>query len=303
VDAEGYKLPPIPPGKQLPPKIEKKLRQMGITKFPESAIPEHMIEVNLNADPETEPFLKWHDKAGRPQSAYHPEFHARTAKEKWARIKKHSGGKIGRIGSAVADALDDAVDRMNGFKPGTDEHAAHTIAALLAETGGRPGWEPGTTRHSGIWSLKTNHVKPQGDGRVLLQFTGKSGKVNRYWVTHEATKKALMHYVKTNTRIDHRIFDVEPHQVRKAIPAGKKVKDNRTMVATAEAERHLSAIKPEHIKGDTPEARLKSFVKHLREVSKKVARRICNTGSVALKSYIHPEIIKQYAAKLGVDYK
>ena len=277
-----------PPGSQLPEKIQAKLKELGIGKLPQSDIPANTIETDFS-DPENKAVIRWKDAAGRGQSGYTPEFHAKNAAKKWEMVSKHRD-RLSKVQS-------DLKKKLSSAKPGTLEHQGLLIAAIIAETGLRPGSAKSLEGRYGVSTLEGEHIQIKGD-KVSFSFVGKQGKDNTSELTSRDISKALAVYKKEGALFSRSAL-IEAREV--AGKQGLKLKNFRTIVATnkAEAALDLIAVPPPLTGDDKKDKRL--LARAMLNASKQVAEILNNSPAVAAKNYIHPDIFKAWALKAGAS--
>ena len=284
VKQEKKKEKKAPPGSQLPEKIQAKLKELGIGKLPQSDIPANTIETDFS-DPENKAVIRWKDDKGRYQSGYTPQFHQKNAAKKWALIGKHRD-RLPKVQSELKKKLSSA-------KPGTTEHEGLLVAAIISETGLRPGSTKSLDGRYGVSTLLGEHVTIQGD-KVSFSFVGKQGKENTAELNNPEIAKALGTYKKKGALFSGGSLDA----ARKAAKEqGLKLKDFRTIIATNKAEKALAAVAtPPPLTGDVKKDK-RLLAKAMLTASKQVAEVLNNSPAVAAKNYIHPEVFKAWATK------
>jgi DNA topoisomerase IB len=78
-----------------------------------------------------------------------------------------------------------------------------------------------------------------------------------------------------------------------------KLKDFRTILATRWAKEELEKEFAEYMKHDYRWSKPEQIKKMIMAASKRVAKKLHNTPSVARSSYIHPEIIEQFISQVN----
>jgi SWI/SNF-related matrix-associated actin-dependent regulator of chromatin subfamily A-like protein 1 len=285
-----------PPGSQLAIDVQNKLKELKVDKLPQSTIPISDIRIDLTGNVDTKAIITWKDTKGKVQSGYTPKFHEMNAKKKWERINKFRSKK-----KEIVNTLN---EKLIKEKPGSIEHQGHTILAIIAETGLRPGSTESVRKHGhyGISTLKKDHIA-LNNKMAVLNFIGKEGKKNVTVIQNPVTLKALEYYV-SNATENGSIFNSNALDTGKTIlPKGMKVKDLRTIKATESAERLLKEVDtPPPLTGDSKKDK-RLLAKALLETSKKVATILNNTPSIAKASYIHPMVFEQWAKSVGASEK
>lgn len=253
-------------------------------------LPPGWTDVKYSHDPASPLQAIGKDSKGRAQYVYSKEFQDSQAAMKFERI-------------AALDKEINTVDQQlekgrNSADPKEKDHA--DCASLIRTMGIRPGSDDDTkakVKAYGATTLTGNHVVQTPDGGMRLQFTGKKGvnldlPVEDEGVRHMlATRKqqagdtgklfptvtdgSLLDYVHSN--LDH---------------GGFKTKDFRTYLGTHTAA-SLVASMPE------PKNR-KEYVSAVKEVAKSVSQKLGNTPTVALQSYIAPQVFAGWKMRAGV---
>ena len=267
----------------------QRLKELGVKKYPPPTASD--VTVHQDADPKTQALVSWRDAKGRTQSSYASQFHERTAALKWKRVEKYR---------AKRDAVrQKAIEKLRGSKPGEKDFERGLVVGIIGHTGLRPG-NPGSaaTGHYGITTLRPEHVTITEHATAELRFVGKSGKENHVVIEQpelvQGLKSAKEHATSTG---QESLFTLRPEEARDAMPAGMKLKDMRTIIATETAERELAAEFPP-LPPDPKQAK-RAIVKRMKEVSAKVASVIQNTPAVARSSYIHPTVFDDWLRRIG----
>jgi DNA topoisomerase-1 len=289
-EGKGERKPP--PGSQLPDAARERLKELGVTKLPEAAIPLAHIEIKL--DPphgiHQRAVISWKDRAGRRQNAYTPQFHAASAAEKWTRVMRFRDDAPRLVTKFQRD--------LKTEEHGSLRHQGLVIALVVANTGLRPGSELSlqSADHRGVSTLTAQDVIVKGDV-VSFSFIGKSGKANVATLRNRAVAQAMAKYAEGGGRL----FSSQAVQASRALlPEGMKLKDFRTIIATDAAMKALDEVAtPPPLSGNVRKDR-RMIRKALKEASQKVAERLNNTASVAQASYIHPVVFEKWVEdKLG----
>jgi DNA topoisomerase IB len=289
-EAKPKKPRPPPPGSQLPEKQRVRLKALGVTKLPAHDATEIRVADLEDPDVDQKPTMTWRDTAGRTQYAYTAAFHVTHAAKKWERVQA--------LEPAFDRLRDGLLHRLSETRIGSPERAAAAVAAIIAETGLRPGSAGSATAgHFGISTLRPEHVAFEGD-RARLTFVGKSGKKNVTTVEHPEVVAALREAV-AHPQPDGALFPAGTAERAREM-AGTKLKDFRTIIATRTAERALKDAPkpPPPLTGDAKrDARL--VARALRAASGVVAERLNNTPAVARASYIHPRVFEDWLERIG----
>ena len=285
-----------PPGSQLSDEVQSKLKELKVDKLPQATISVSDVRVDFSGDINSKAIITWKDTKGKVQSGYTPKFHEINAKKKWDRINKFRSKK-----KEIVNTLN---EKLIKEKPGSIDHQGHTILAIIAETGLRPGSTESVRKHGhyGISTLNREHVAIN-DKMAVLNFIGKEGKKNVTVIQNPVIVKALRYYV-YNAKEGNSLFNPSSLEgAKEVLPKGMKVKDLRTIKATESAERLLKEVDiPPPLTGDNKKDK-RLLAKALLETSKKVATILNNTPSIAKASYIHPMVFEQWAKSVGASEK
>jgi hypothetical protein len=157
---------------------------------------------------------------------------------------------------------------------------------IMRVTGARPGGvgTQGKTETHGVTTLRAKHVKIEGDS-VSLDFTGKSGKRNRFRIADPAIADALRGRVEGKGPDDALLAtsrDRANAYLKRAVGADYKVKDLRTALASATARQLLNDADPPRTDAEKRALR--------KRVIAAVAEHLNNTPAIAERSYIHPRV-------------
>lgn len=300
-DSYTYWYPPHPSGGEdphvkqaqkmktpLPHDLRVHMLKMGVGKFPGADA--HSIKVHHDADPTKGSVASWKDGKGRTQHAYAAEFLDNNAHKKWKRVEA--------LEHHVDGLRKDLSSKIMNSEVGSKSHQSATIAAVIAETGLRPGGKEESVKegHYGVSDLKGEHVDFVGD-EAHLKFIGKAGKENKAVVKDPETVKAL-HALKSKAG-DGPLFSVGPDEARQHLPKGMKLKDLRTILATKTAREALKSVgHPPPLDPDEKKAK-KQIAKAWMDTSKVVSDRLNNTPAIARGSYIHPKVLENWVSQIG----
>jgi DNA topoisomerase-1 len=242
-------------------------------------IPPAWTDLKIDATDGAELLAQGKDKKGRVQSVYSDEHTMKQAAAKFARTKELAA-KIEKI-----DAQN--TENMKSSDPKVREAAA--VSSLIRETGIRPGSERDTGADKqayGATTLKSEHVKVGNDGSVTLEFVGKKGVSLNIPINNQATAKMLTERAAKGGKL----FDVSDSELReytKTLNGGKfKPKDFRTLKGTQTA---IAEIK--QMSAPTTQ---KEYKKQVRIVATQVSKRLGNTPTIALQSYIDPAVFSKW---------
>jgi DNA topoisomerase I len=215
------------------------------------------------------------DSKGRKVFIYSADFVGQRKAAKFFRLKSFSKMYPNLVNRIIQDK---------------DNSEPAAILYLISVTGFRIGSNKDTlakTKAFGASTLKGSHVKVKGNA-VDFDFIGKKGvqitkTINNPWLANKFRE----------TMPNENLFKSTDYEVRKylaSIPGGEKftVKDFRTYIATQTA---LNEAK----KQPKPDS-VKAFKKFRNAIGDAVAKVLGNTRSIALNSYIAPEVFASYDA-------
>jgi DNA topoisomerase IB len=136
------------------------------------------------------------------------------------------------------------------------------------------------------------------EGKAHINYVGKAGKDNQVTVTDPKLVRALK-ALATGKGPNDRVFPgVTSDSVAAVLPKGVKTKDLRTIVATSTAERLLGEKTPK-LTGDR-KSDARQIIGILKSVSTDVSKQLNNTPAMARRSYIAPQVIKEWGKKHGI---
>jgi DNA topoisomerase-1 len=241
-------------------------------------IPPAWTDVRIAKDPNGELLVQGKDAKGRVQSVYSESHWTRVAAEKFARTKelleKHA-----------------SISNQNSENLKSEDHDKRenaSVMSLIMSTGIRPGSDKDTLAAKqayGATTLQGRHVVIDGDN-VRLEFTGKKGVDLKIPVEDEAVKKMLIERksVKGDTG---RLFDTDSQRLLEyshRLDGGSfKTKDFRTLMGTKTAIEEVNKIT------EKPHSMIQ-FKKMVMGIAKKVSQKLGNTPTIALQSYIDPNV-------------
>ena len=247
-------------------------------------LPPAWTDVHYSADPKSPLQAIGRDSKGREQRVYTKEFAASQSAAKFARIKE-----LDREFSGV-EAQNHAARQSDN--PRTK--AAADCAALVMSMGVRPGSEDDTqakVRAYGATTLEGRHVVTGDDGAVSLQFTGKKGVALNLPVTDPDIARMLTER-KAAAGDGGQLFGVNEKQLLDHVHSldggGFKTKDFRTLLGTRTAMQEVA-------KTQAPKTE-KDYVKAVKAVATIVSKKLGNTPTVALQSYISPAVFGDWEA-------
>lgn len=239
-------------------------------------IPPAWTDVRVSHDPEARVQAVGKDKKGKSQYKYSDAHHAQQHAAKFARIREFDKVQEGLHQRIKADLAGGGKDA---------EHAA--VLHLQHRMAFRIGSDADTkTTHKahGASNLTAEHVRLDGD-TVHFDFIGKEGKRQE----HSVHDPELARMIGERAAKGGRLFNTNDAKVRqylKKIDGDFIPHDFRSWNATAMA-RTLAAAMP------VPKNE-KEYVKQRNEVADHVAKRLGDTRSVVLQSYIDPEVFREW---------
>ena len=220
----------------------------------------------------------WQDEKGRDQKLYSNNHKATRKSRKFARCK-NLAKNLKRIEQAILYDIGSA---------NVKDNEAASVLWIIKETGFRIGGMSDTkadVRAYGISTLLSRHVRLVGEDRVLFQFVGKKGVLNRKTVNNSVVR-TIIESRKSPIR-NRRLFDVSSGyclQYLKKIAGDFQIKDLRTIKGTAAAIDLIARNGPP-VRGGVVK-----YKKWQRGIAGKVAKLLGNTRSIAMNSYIDPEV-------------
>jgi DNA topoisomerase I len=263
-------------GSPLPEHIEK------------LSVPPAWKDVRFNPDPKGDLLAIGKDEKGRRQAIYSKEFSDRNAAAKFERIMD-----LDQKYSAIKEA-NDKFRNSDDPKERDKGDILHTVMTL----GIRPGSEDDTGAKKqayGATTLLGEHVKTDEDGKVSLQYVGKSGKDLNIPVEDKATASMLQDRAKVAgdkgqifPSVNDRVLLEHVHELTHD---EFKTKDFRTLLGTRTARDEV-ASRP-------APTNAKEYQKAVMGVAKAVSTKLGNTPSVALQSYIHPGVFAEWRMSSG----
>lgn len=257
--------------------------------------PDHIQQLNLppawtgvrySADPDADLQAIGKDSKGRDQYVYSQKFQDSQAALKFERI-----GAMDKEMPLIDKQLAEGRQSAN---PIEREHA--DAASLVRNTGIRPGSEEDTmakVKAYGATTLEGRHVETDKEGNTRLRFVGKKG-VNLDIPVEDKETASMLRARKEQAGENGQLF---PHVSQSSLldythktldHGGFKTKDFRTHLGTETAQKEIASMKP-------PKTR-KEYAKQVKEVATRVSKKLGNTPSVALKSYIAPQVFSEWKA-------
>ena len=248
-------------------------------------IPPAWRNVTVSADPDSELQAKGIDAKDRVQSIYSDAHDMRQSAAKFARVKE-----LMEKAPAI-EAQNEAA--LNSPDHQTRENAAAFKTVFV--TGIRPGGEGDTgadKKAYGATTLEGRHVKVK-NGVTRLVFNGKKGVALDIPVTDPSTAEMLRQRAEV-AGPKGRLFDTSAGQLLSHSHlmdgGGFKTKDFRTHIGTKTAIEEVNKMK-------TPKT-MQEYKDAVNKVGDTVAEKLGNTRTVALNSYIAPEVFAGWRAAL-----
>ena len=239
-------------------------------------IPPAWKDVEINKDPKGGLLAQGKAANGKTQPIYSEEFAGRGAASKFAR-----NTELLSKDSAVASQIE---SNLKSSDPKTRENAA--ALKLIYHTGLRPGG--GESDNYGATTLEGRHVVINGK-KATLNFVGKSNKKNSIPVDDPSTVMMLLERKEAAGKTG-KIFNTNESSLSEYTHTlgggGFKTKDMRTLVGTKEAIAVVSKMAVP--KGEA------AYKKAVKEVATLVAKKLGNTPTVALQSYINPIVFAHW---------
>ena len=248
-------------------------------------VPPAWTEVHIHPDPKHNLWVTGKDVKGRVQSLYSPDF-----------AKANSAKKFTRVAN-LAKNLDKINQKnnknMNARDEMTKEHAH--VLSLMISTGIRPGSERDTGADKqayGATTLQGQHVITE-NGQTRLRFVGKKGVDLDIPIEDEAVAKMLQHRAieaGPNGKLFPKTTDGSLRRYTSQLTNGQaKPKDFRTLVGTSTAMKIMQTM-------NSP-TNAKEYKKAVMAVAKQVASKLGNTATIALNSYIAPQVFDGWKIK------
>jgi DNA topoisomerase-1 len=251
-------------------------------------IPPAWTDTKVNPDPDGSLLVTGYDSKGRLQYVYSPKYMDTQKAAKFERINE------------LDRQFDEIKTANEAFRSDPAKAEEADCLHVIMETGIRPGSDrdtKGAVQAFGATTLRGEHVV-QTDTGVRLQYVGKKGVSLDIPIDNPETASMLTSRAE-RVGADGRLFDTDAHtllQYTHTLGSGDfKVKDFRTLVGTSMAKSEIAKIPAPTTKT--------GFKKAVSQVAKSVSRKLGNTPSVALKSYIAPEVFDSWNAGMAVSAK
>lgn len=245
-------------------------------------IPPNWRNVMVSHDPKADLQAIGKDAKNRTQYIYRKEYVDAKQAEKFERVQNVIKNKDGII-KGIRD--------LRKKDPDTSD-----CLLLISKTGIRPGSTKDTKAEKealGATTLRGNNVVKEGD-KVFLRFTGKKGVYQDHEMKDPEIKKMLLDR-KKQAGDGGRLFKTSAEKLNKNLPPNVHAKDFRTAVAQESATNALSKY---------PKAKnAREFEKMRNSVGEDVSKKLGNTRSVALKSYINPVVFKNHSPEAYAEWE
>lgn len=256
-------LVPWPSGREYPDHIKNLSRP----------IPPTWRNIMISPDPDSDLLAIGKDDMDRVQYVYSDSFMELKKSEKFERTKS-----LSRNSDKVAQYIDALPDKETS-----------DCLKLIFHMGIRPGSTADTksaVKAYGASTLKGEHVVEEG-GNVYLRFVGKKGVSQNHLVSNKDLANMLLKR-KKSAGANGDLFDTSSSKLRAALsPLGIKPKDLRTSLATRTAQDALKAI--------PSTTDIKEFTKIRNRVGDVVCEILGNQRTMALSSYIDPEVFEKWS--------
>jgi DNA topoisomerase I len=241
-------------------------------------LPPAWKDVAINPDPSGDLQAVGVDAKGRIQRVYSEEFTRQNAEAKFERVNQLEGKSAEIFAATRAD--------MGSSDAGRRENAS--ALALIQETGIRPGSDADTgskVKAYGATTLEGRHVVQRADG-VHLEFVGKKGVNLDIPVSDPAIARDLIARKNAagNSGKLYSATDASLRDYTKTVAPGHKPKDFRTLKGTSTARALVGNM--------APAADEKSYRRQVMGVAKQVSQKLGNTPTIALQSYIAPQVFE-----------
>jgi len=244
-------------------------------------IPPAWTDVSYNEDPDGDLLVTGRDAKGRQQTIYSERFSKTQAEAKFRRIEELNN-KFKQI---------QAENDENRKNPKTRDLA--NVLSLIMATGIRPGSEDDTLaakKAYGATTLEGRHVVVSPSGEVRLQFVGKKGVDIDIPVSNSQVSSMLRIYSKRAGPSGQLFPGVSAGRLLSyvhGLDGGSfKTKDFRTLLGTSIAQKEVMRYqRPKDAK---------IYKKMVMAVAKKVSEALGNTPTIALQSYIAPEVFARW---------
>ena len=247
-------------------------------------IPPAWTNVSVSKDPNSGLLVKGQDSKGRSQSIYSEKF-----------MKQHADAKFSRVleMNKKFDSIQKENERNLSKSKGPEIKESAAALSVIMVTGIRPGSNQDTGAEKqafGVTTLEGRHVKIDGN-EVKLEFVGKKGVELSIPVIDP--KVATMLIDRSNKVGEGgKLFNVDYGKLlnyTKGLDGGGfNIKDFRTLLGTKTAIEKIKEY------GDKKPSIMKEFKKMVKDVAISVSKKLGNTPTIALQSYINPVVFKSW---------
>ena len=232
-------------------------------------IPPAWTDVLIAPDPKADLYVLGRDSKGRAQYRYSPE-HVRRANER----------KFQRVRAYLSEFT-----KVHEYIRSLEHPDVRDCLELIYVTGLRPGSQRETAADKdarGATTLRGENVLVDGD-RVRLEFVGKDGVFQSHRIGVHFLRDNLADRASAAGEDGLLYPDASDRSLRRALePLGLHPKDLRTLLACRMARKLLA--------GRPPASSATEYARIRNQVGDAVAKRLGNTRSIALSSYIDPAI-------------
>lgn len=245
--------------------------------------------VKYNPDPKGHKIIMATSDKGNPVSLYSKRHKEKSATDKFKRIKKLST-KLAD-GSVIKEKIISRIEKSDLDK----------CIALIMYTALRVGASNENDTY-GASNLEARHIVIDGKS-VMLDFIGKKKVEQKHEIEEPIIKKMLIDLKKkamgSPLKENARIFDVSVTEptclayIKKLFGAKNKVHDLRTLIGTNLAITEIKKVE------ELPTTK-KAYKDLVKQVAESVSRKLGNTPSAALTSYIDPTVFKDWKESAGI---
>lgn len=236
------------------------------------------------------------DAKGRKQYRYH---------KRWREVRDANKYSETIAFAQALPALRERVARDLAKNDMSRENILATVVRMLEETLVRIGNESYAQANEsfGLTTLRTRHVRVEGEKRIRLRFKGKSGVEHLVTIEDRRLARTIKRCRDLPGEVLFSYLDDagEAHPVssedvnayvREAMGGDFTAKDFRTWNATV-----ICACALERAEPVTSQAQVKQ---QLTVAVTETARKLGNTAAVCRKSYVHPAVIETYLDELSL---
>jgi DNA topoisomerase I len=263
------------------------------------AIPPAWTDVWIAARPEAKLQATGHDKAGRKQYLYHPDYRAAQEQAKYDRLIRF-GEHLPELRAAMTEHLDqDELDR---------ERVSAVALRLISLGWFRVGSERFAREGTyGVTTLLRRHVEVRGR-KIRLSFPSKAGIRVRSELVDEELADAIRGLLKVRGgprvfkyRWDGDLYNLTSKRLNDYVKIylGEEfsAKDFRTWGGTLLAAIHFAEQAKHHGFPESGSAEKRSIT----AVMQRVAKQLGNTPAVTRSSYVSPAVVEQYLDGRTID--